>query len=130
MNGYTIGYKKVRAYAGKKGTYQYYLLTLRILDSTPRVYPTGKRCKARCAKATVIKIEAIVDSVGDKSDANYQETKVKEVMHICYALNGYGRNITYKLNRVAKPNGYDSSIRKACGHGIHYFLSKEKARRY
>jgi len=63
----------------------------------------GRKCRASAAKVLAIE--------GDEPVTTTQ----------------YGPATTYTIGEYVYPDGYDSDPRIECGHGIHFFLTREEA---
>ena len=99
--GSFIGYKKCRGGV---------IVTLKILASAKRSSATSRSC--RCNKAKVLKIE-------DKSGNEIFE-----------AFSVYDENFKYETGKTVEVKDFDKNRWVGCSTGIHFFITKEEAKKY
>lgn len=93
-----------------------YIIKLKILENSKRSRGTSDRC--RCDKALVLEIQNLD---GSKSD-------LTEVHHIGFSLKSLP--CIYKVGEIVEADRWDNNRFNECSHGIHFFLSRERAESY
>ncbi len=100
--GAFIGYKKAREK----------IIVLEITDDAKRSSATTYKC--RCSKAKVLRIENLDGT----------PTDVQSV------ASNFDENFVYKVGEIVEVKDFDENRWVECSRGIHFFISKEMARRY
>ena len=88
------------------------IVVLEILEDARRSSATSLDC--RCDKAKVLRIENLDGSIAE-------ETSV---------VSDYDPTFVYTIDGIVSVNDFEEDRWKECSKGIHFFLSKECARRY
>jgi hypothetical protein len=85
--------------------------TLEILADVPRTSSlVGQKCRAQSAR--VLSIEAPDGTL------------------VAEGVSDYDDNFIYRTGEVVSVSDYDPDIRLECTHGVHFFMTKEEARKY
>lgn len=100
--GAFVGYKKAREK----------IVVLEITDDAKRSSATTYKC--RCSKAKVLRIENLDGTPADVDSV----------------ASDYDKDFVYKVGEIVEVKDFDENRWKGCSRGIHFFISKEMARRY
>lgn len=106
------------------GAFEFCLVQLRIPDDSPRLRAYRSR-KCRCGFAEVADIQ-LFDGSSLPDDivafSMYEMTN--------FVNTSLRHRTKYKKDEVIFPDGWDADREIECGHGIHFFMSKEDAISY
>jgi hypothetical protein len=129
--GKLIVYKKLSG-RDSNGGIQTYVAELEIAATTKRCFPDGIDGKARCQKATVLRIwkrRMRVGADGLLESQGWRELKSKDAS-IRHRGFGCARPTVYMKGQKVVAHYYHPDETKSCVGGIHFLMTIEQARNY
>lgn len=133
--GKLIVYKKLTA-RDSDGILQVFVAELEVAAKTPRVFPSGLDGKARCEKATVLRIwkrrtrlVGTTDGYRREESKGWRELKAKDTSILHRGFGG-AHAMRYTKGQEVVAHYYNPDPNQSCVGGIHFLMTIEAARKY